>query len=239
MCWEAGVNNIVYYCETKNCTSWIKQLLFNFFIGSDSPIGNSTSIEEPTQSQIATQPIFLSEQFNDLTQKISNLANKQQTLQNSVQSMSSKHAESVTNMETDVPSIPTSNSALDIVDEMKDRECRKLNLVGYNFSEGSNPKADIKAFQTLSDAVFKPNVSISKAVHLGQKITNKHRPLFLTVEDIDDKNYLISHSHFLQRHEQYNKSFIAPDRTKLERIKHKKAVDELRQRCAVKLLYYY
>ena len=39
-------------------------------------------------------------------------------------------------METDVPSIPTSNSALDIVDEMRDRERRKLNLVVYNFSEG-------------------------------------------------------------------------------------------------------
>ena len=51
--------------------------------------------------------------------------------------------------------------------------------------------------QTLSDAVFKLDVSISKAVRLGQKITNKHRPLLLTVEDIDDKNYLTSHSHFL------------------------------------------
>ena len=49
------------------------------------------------------------------------LANKQQTLQNSVQSMSSKYAESVTNMETDVPSILTSHSALDIVDDMRDR----------------------------------------------------------------------------------------------------------------------
>ena len=114
---------------------------------------------------------------------------------------------------------------------MRDRECRKLNLVVYNFSEGPDRKADIKAFQTLSDAVFKLDVSISKAVHLGQKITNKHRPLLLTVEDID-KNYLISHSHFLRRHDQYNKVFIVPDRTKLERNMHKKAVDELRQRNA-------
>ena len=49
-----SVNNFVYYCETNNCTSRIKQLLFNLFTGN-SPTGNSTSTEEPTQSQIATQ----------------------------------------------------------------------------------------------------------------------------------------------------------------------------------------
>ena len=53
----------------------------------------------------------------------------------------------------------------------------------------------------------------------------------MTIEELDDKNYLISHSHFLRHHEQYKIVFIVPDRTKLERIKHKKAVDELRQRC--------
>ena len=51
-------------------------------------------------------------------------------------------------------------------------------------------------------------------------------------EDIDDKSYLISRSHFLRRYDQYNKVYIVPDRTKLERTKHKKAVDELRQRRA-------
>ena len=126
----------------------------------------------------------------------------------------------------------TPNSALDIVDEMTDRERRKLNLVVYNFSEKSERKADIEVFQALSSDVFKLTVTISKAVRLGPKVTNKHRPLLLTVEDIDDKNYLISHSHFLRHHNQFNKVFIVPDRTKLERIKHRNAVDELKQRRA-------
>ena len=54
----------------------------------------------------------------------------------------------------------------------------------------------------------------------------------MTVNELDDKNYLISHSHFLRRHEQFNKVFVVPDRTKLERLKHKKAVEELKQRRA-------
>jgi len=36
----------------------------------------------------------------------------------------------------------------------------------------------------------------------------------------------------LRKKEEYNKIYIAPDRTKLERVKHKKAVDELKQRRA-------
>ena len=74
------------------------------------------------------------------------------------------------------------------------------------------------------------DISILKAVRLGPKISNKQMPLLLTLEDIDGKIYLLAHSHFLRKNEQYNKIYIAPDRTKLERVKHKKAVDELKQR---------
>ena len=37
---------------------------------------------------------------------------------------------------------------------------------------------------------------------------------------------------FLRRHKQYNKIFLASDRTKLERVKHKGIVDELKRRKA-------
>jgi len=51
-------------------------------------------------------------------------------------------------------------------------------------------------------------------------------------EDIDDKSYLISCSHFLWQHAQYSKVYIVSNRTKLEHTRHKKAVDELRLRRA-------
>jgi len=72
--------------------------------------------------------------------------------------MSSQFAEPATNMETDKPSQPSNqspSSALDVADEMSDRERRKFNLVVYNFSEDTDRKADIKAFHTLSMDVFK------------------------------------------------------------------------------------
>ena len=42
--------------------------------------------------------------------------------------------------------------------------------------------------------------------------------------------YICSLTHFLKRHEQYNKVYLVPDRTRLECAKHKRVVDELKQR---------
>jgi len=232
-----SLNNLVYYCETNNCTSRIKQLLYTCFTGETQ----STEHEEYLTKQIdsLTEKVAdlsqncVPKQFDDLSKKIDDLVNKQLSLESSLQTMSSQFIEPATNMETDGPSQSSNQSpsnALDVADEMSDRERRKFNLVVYNFLEGTDRKADIKAFHTLSMDVFKLDLSILKAARLGPKNTNKHRPLLLTVEELDDKNYLISHSHFLRHHEQYKTVFIVPDRTKLERMKHKKAVDELRQR---------
>jgi len=221
-----SLNNFVYYCESNNCISRIKQLLYNYFTSDKL---------DSVQPQITEQQDSLSKQMNDLSQKIADLSAKQQSLQQSVQNISSQIVESASNMDTNTThntNIATSRSALDIVDEMADRERRKQNIVVYNFPECADRKADIDAFQTLCSTVFKLDTNICKAIRLGPKIANKHRPLLLIFEDIDDKSYLISRSHFLRRYDQYNKVYIVPDRTKLERTKHKKAVDELRQRRA-------
>ena len=115
---------------------------------------------------------------------------------------------------------------------MADRDRRKNNIVAYNFPESTDRNVDIQSFKALSDTVFKLDLDVTKAIRLGPKIPNKHRPLLLTVEDVDDKTFMLSHSHFLKRHEQYNKVYLVPDRTRLERAKHKRVVDELKQRKA-------
>ena len=136
-------------------------------------------------------------------------------------------------METNL-SLPVSSSggALDIVNEMADRDRRKRSIVIYNLTEGNDHKTDIEAFKALSSRVFKLDVNITKVIRLGPKITKKQRPLLLTLKDINDKIYLLSHSHFLRRHDQYNRVYIVPDRTKLEHIKRRKVVEELTQRQA-------
>ena len=69
-------------------------------------------------------------------------------------------------------------------------------------------------------------------VRLGKRLENKHRPLLVCFEQEDDKSTVISHSNWLCRHDQYKRVFIAPDRTKFERDKHVKLVNELKERKA-------
>ena len=55
----------------------------------------------------------------------------------------------------------------------------------------------------------------------------------LDTYQLNAKNCIaISHSHFLKRHEQFNRTYLVPDRTRLECAKHKRIVDELKQRKA-------
>ena len=46
----------------------------------------------------------------------------------------------------------------------------------------------------------------------------------------DDKMTVISRSNLLRCHDKFERVFIAPDRTKFEREKHAKLVNELRER---------
>ena len=184
-----GLNNVLYYCDTNNCISHIKQLLFTFL--------NLEKLDKPDQSQPIVQQEGLSKQLDDLSQKIADLPAKQLTLQQSVQNISSSITDSTTQMETNLSSpVSSPGGALDIVDEMADRDRRKHNIAVYNLTEGNDRKTDIETFKALSSGVFKLDVNITKVIRLGPKITNKQRPLLLILEDINDKIYLLSHSHF-------------------------------------------
>ena len=86
----------------------------------------------------------------------------------------------------------SSNNALDIVDEMVDRERRKNNIVVYNLQESTDQNTDIQSFKTLSNTVFKLDLDVVNTIRLGPKAPNKDRLLLLTVEDIEDKAHMLS-----------------------------------------------
>ena len=62
------------------------------------------------------------------------------------------------------------------------------------------------------------------------RIDNKHRPLLVCFESAEDKNIVVSRSYLLCHHEKFQKVFVAPDRTQMEREKHKRLVTELKKR---------
>ena len=106
----------------------------------------------------------------------------------------------------------------------------------YNVPEHTNRQSDKGFFVDLCKAVYDMNVPIAKVFRLGKKSANneqpRHRPLLVALENESDKATLFSRSNQLRQHDKYENIYIAPDKTKFERVKHKRLVDELKQRWA-------
>ena len=127
--------------------------------------------------------------------------------------------------------VSPTTSTLSILDELTDCDRRKRNIIAYNLPESSpNSKGDSEAFAALCSCVYNCACTVTKSVRLGKKLVNKPRPLLLCLESEQDKTMLLSRSYLLRHNDSYKNVFIAPDRTKFEREKHRKLVSELRSR---------
>ena len=78
--------------------------------------------------------------------------------------------------------------------------------------------------------VYNSDISVNKVVCLGKKSAEKQRPLLICLKHDADKSLLLSQSYLLRGNSQYGDIFIVPDRTKFERKKHKKLVEELKEK---------
>lgn len=245
-----NANNIVFFCNACLNTLPLALKCYDDWASISSRItiveesfielqktGNQLTTVNNDFKKLSEQQKEVANQISDLTDRINQLVSHSNQMQTRIEDINvalrkKPDTELAQHSVSSALSQPVTNSAYDVIEEMRDRERRRQNIVVYNFSEGTDRKADIEAFKALSNAIFKLDLAVAKAVRLGPKIDNKIRPLLLVLEDFNDKNYLISHSHFLKRHDDYKQVFIVPDRSKIERLKHKEAVDELKKRRA-------
>lgn len=132
--------------------------------------------------------------------------------------------------------VSTSDSAVSIADELADRERRKRNLIMYNVPETTDRRLDKSFFDNLCKTVYNLNVPTTKVFRLGKRKDKneqpQHRPLLVALENQSHKHILLSCSGQLRCCEEYKNVYIVSDKTKFERMKHKKLVDELKQRRA-------
>ena len=102
--------------------------------------------------------------------------------------------------------------------------------MNYILFEGKDREADkLSALKLLT--ILKAKLTELHIIRLGRKVENKHRSLldckFKSTEG--NKTLLFHvHSYLLHRHDQFQKVFVAPDRTQLEREKHIRLVTELK-----------
>ena len=162
----------------------------------------------------------------DLSSKIESLFSRNSNLQMEIDFVSES-----TTTHTQPNEKPTSAATtLTILDELADREQRSKNLIVYNFRESFDSKSDTLEIKDLIKSVFDLDVNLTKVARLGRRNDSKPRPLLISLEDVLARGSILFQSGKLFNFDQHKNVYIAPDRTKMEREKHRKLVDELKCR---------
>ena len=89
----------------------------------------------------------------------------------------------------------------------------------------------MKWFTDLCKDIFDNGIKITKILWLGKPVEEKARPLLIVIDDLSHyKEFIVSHSYCLRRHSQYKNVYTSNDMTKFQCEKHRKLVQELKQR---------
>ena len=100
----------------------------------------------------------------------------------------------------------------------------------HNLPEKFDREIDKKLFAELCKTVSFDEFAVSKMLRLGREMKNKNRPLLVVLKHKIDKSFLLSNSAKLRQHDSCKTVYFTSDRTKFERLKYKKLVEELKQR---------
>ena len=117
-----------------------------------------------------------------------------------------------------------------VADEIAKRDRRKRNIIIYNLPEKHDRAADKIKFFEICKEITNAEIKITKLFRLGKRFENKHRPLLVGLESDDDRACLLSAAPRLRLSAEFKRVFIAMDMIKLERVKHKNIVEELKRR---------
>ena len=126
-----------------------------------------------------------------------------------------------------------------IIEEYRDRERRKNNIILHNVEESTaeepqkRKEDDRKTVSNIINEVLQlRNIKIIQTIRLGQKQQNHNTPRVLLVQIDTNRDEVLSSANKLRHHAQHNRIFIDPDRTPAERATHKQLRIELKERRA-------
>ena len=170
----------------------------------------------------------LNQSISNLSLKIQNLSSSYSTLENSlngiVRSMQSQGDPVAAN------TFASTSVAINVVDEISERDKRKCNLIIHNLPEEplDNLHTDIDMFTELCKSALDLNINIVKTFRLGQKLntesntTTKPRSLLIKVDDEETHRQVLACAPKLRFSTTWNQVYIQPDMSPKEREAHKK-----------------
>ena len=128
----------------------------------------------------------------------------------------------------------TVDTASKIVDEYRDKEMRKSNIIIFNIPEpksmenAERKKEDIAVINANAEELGSTTLDIVDVVRLGAKSSDKNRPLKVHLNSLSQRRFLLMKAKELRQSKQFSSMYINSDLT----YKERQASKELRQELA-------
>ena len=125
-----------------------------------------------------------------------------------------------------------------VLDEIQDKEKRKLNIIIHNLPESTGDthavkrKGDEEKFTGMIKEGLKLVVKCANAFRIGKSVENRPRLLLITLTNVDDKMNILRSAAALRSTTEWDNVYITPDLTWQEREKARTLRQELARRKA-------
>lgn len=213
--------NIAYFCNLNLCQSRFKQLFYKLIPSSNEESNSAPPIameQEDINDRLKVVEAQLANMVNEISAK---LVDHHRALESSLHPQPPSQVVAAT----------SANVAINVADELDDRNRRKCNLIVHNLPEGSQPDKEAdKGHLTALCKFINLEVHAVSTIRLGKIIENKTRLLLVRVDDEVIKKKILARSPQLRSNETWKRVFITPDMTRSEREAHKLLRNELKTR---------
>ena len=219
--------NIAYCCKLNGCLTRLNQL-----------------VASKDTSKLVS-PVEIGETLRDLEKKYSLLNETITKTFANVDTLSSNNTElqnKISNLAKSVDSNPgiqvNTVSVTKIVDEYRDIERRKWNVIVFNAPEpksadiSQRKTEDREFFNSLVEDIGIAPVDIADVTRLGAKVANKSRPLRVQLNNLSQRRSVLSNAKKLRNSSSrsFKEIFINPDLSPKERQAQKELRSELARR---------
>ena len=131
----------------------------------------------------------------------------------------------------------TETMATHVIDEYRDRETRKLNIIIHNALESTATEPsvriahDTKSVADIAKSIDAGPVDIVNITRLGKKLDGRSRLMKVQLSNLNQKRKILSNTKKLRESSSsFQKVYVTPDLSLNERRENKRLRDELLQR---------
>ena len=223
--------NLAYCCKLNGCFTRLNQL-----IARNNTFETINKPDDKRGEEIMEYHSSLKQSISDVSSKILNLSSSYSTLESNLNDnkRSIKPQETL----TAANALTSTSVAINVVDEISERDKRKCNLIIHNLSEEplDNPHTDADNFTELCKSALDLNINVVKAFRLGQKLSTesdtarKPRTLLIKLPDEQTQKKVLACAPKLRFSETWGQVYIQPDMSPKEREAHRKVYEELKKR---------